>query len=205
MNKTCSGCVYFGLHSNTTGLFYCASPNEKAKRAFELVGVGAPIVCGCYTDPKEVVVENGAELSLDKALSFMLAGKSRFTLLSNKTGKHYSYQLDKKESTNSDSKYIYFVKIFEGGDKIYAGILWYENEKFKYARGNKGNIEPSDNRIVSLLYVLNNLIYLKYPDIKVFHVGYCGRCGRRLTTPESILTGLGPECSKKCGVPRVRI
>lgn len=32
---------------------------------------------------------------------------------------------------------------------------------------------------------------------KVHHEGRCGKCGRRLTVPESIETGLGPECSGK--------
>ena len=31
---------------------------------------------------------------------------------------------------------------------------------------------------------------------KVHHAGQCGRCGRRLTTPESIESGIGPECQK---------
>ena len=29
---------------------------------------------------------------------------------------------------------------------------------------------------------------------KVHHEGKCGRCGRKLTTPESCLRGIGPEC-----------
>lgn len=31
---------------------------------------------------------------------------------------------------------------------------------------------------------------------EIRHAGRCGRCGRLLTVPESIETGLGPECSK---------
>lgn len=31
------------------------------------------------------------------------------------------------------------------------------------------------------------------------HEGKCGRCGRALTRPESIDTGLGPECAAKMG------
>ena len=30
----------------------------------------------------------------------------------------------------------------------------------------------------------------------VYHSGCCGRCGRELTVPASILSGIGPECSK---------
>ena len=32
--------------------------------------------------------------------------------------------------------------------------------------------------------------------VRVIHSGVCGRCGRKLTVPESIDTGLGPECAK---------
>ena len=30
--------------------------------------------------------------------------------------------------------------------------------------------------------------------LRVLHHGRCGRCGRKLTTPESIRLGLGPVC-----------
>jgi hypothetical protein len=40
----------------------------------------------------------------------------------------------------------------------------------------------------------------RHPDsdkLEVWHEGRCGRCGRRLTVPESIESGLGPECATK--------
>jgi hypothetical protein len=36
-----------------------------------------------------------------------------------------------------------------------------------------------------------------YKTIKVYHSGKCGKCGRKLTTPESIKSGLGPYCGKR--------
>lgn len=33
--------------------------------------------------------------------------------------------------------------------------------------------------------------------LQVWHEGRCGRCGRKLTVPSSIETGLGPECAGK--------
>jgi hypothetical protein len=33
---------------------------------------------------------------------------------------------------------------------------------------------------------------------KIQHEGKCCRCGRTLTTPESIERGIGPECVKHC-------
>lgn len=37
--------------------------------------------------------------------------------------------------------------------------------------------------------------------VRVLHSGCCGRCGRKLTVPESIDSGIGPECAKKFGIP----
>lgn len=46
---------------------------------------------------------------------------------------------------------------------------------------------------------------LRTPDVLMeksdwWHEGVCGRCGRRLTVPESIETGFGPECRKAVGL-----
>jgi hypothetical protein len=45
-------------------------------------------------------------------------------------------------------------------------------------------------------YVLNKLKITNYLNFEVWHEGKCGKCGRALTVPSSILTGIGPECSK---------
>jgi hypothetical protein len=39
-----------------------------------------------------------------------------------------------------------------------------------------------------------------FNQVEFRHEGCCGRCGRTLTTPESIDTGFGPECSGKLGI-----
>lgn len=36
---------------------------------------------------------------------------------------------------------------------------------------------------------------------KVHHEGRCGKCGRKLTVPESVEQGIGPECRKAMGLP----
>lgn len=46
-------------------------------------------------------------------------------------------------------------------------------------------------KIAKVEGVLNKLLY--------YHEGRCGRCARRLTVPESIINGIGPDCAKKVG------
>jgi hypothetical protein len=38
------------------------------------------------------------------------------------------------------------------------------------------------------------------PEMEVEHSGHCGRCGRLLTVPSSVQSGLGPECQSKMGL-----
>lgn len=40
-----------------------------------------------------------------------------------------------------------------------------------------------------------------FEQAEVWHEGHCGRCGRRLTVPESIESGFGPECIKIVNQP----
>lgn len=143
------------------------------------------------------------------ALPFLLAGRCEATLVSKNTGKRFAYTITKKEYTgNSDSnnEWIYFIKVlhYNGHEEVYAGFVAYEAEedRFKFIKGKKGNLEATDLPIKSLLYVLN---HLQHKDcnmpLEIWHHNKCGMCGRTLTTPESILTGLGPTCAKNAGIP----
>jgi hypothetical protein len=59
----------------------------------------------------------------------------------------------------------------------------------------RGELDDSDmfertvveTKVAKVEGILNQLLY--------YHEGRCGRCARRLTTPESITRGLGPICS----------
>ena len=143
-------------------------------------------------------------LSHDIALDYIMAGKAKVTLESLETKARFTYKITKKESTNAEKPgFIYFVSVYKGSDSVYAGLISYnENiDKFVYVQGQKGKLPASDQSIKALLYTINMLLKKKN-DIKVniYHCGVCGRCGRQLTTPESIMSGIGPECAKIAGV-----
>lgn len=191
---------------------YCGSDNLKHKKLFTLNGRFAAPLCDGFLDIYDKEAEdyekNKSLLSNDKALPFLLAGKCEFTMVSGKTGISFSYKLSKKESKLETTDYIYFLNIMENKQSKYAGIIFFDakDNKFVFRKGKKGQLDNSDVKIKSILYVLNNLFNENYGlNVKIYHIGRCGRCGKKLTTPESILTGLGPECSKLCGIPRVKL
>lgn len=68
----------------------------------------------------------------------------------------------------------------------------------KVVRSHKSKI--ANDKAMAAQRILNWTIENAQKDnlrtVRVLHSGVCGRCGRKLTVPESIDTGLGPECAK---------
>jgi len=180
---------------------YCTSQSVKTRDKFAIIGISYAEVCGEFeaiTDYRKV------NIALPEALKFMLAGTCAFTMVSGKTGVKLSYKLVKRKSNEEKGEYIYFMRVIRGTKDIYAGLLVYNKEEgeMKFIKGKKGQLYPNDVYVKSILYVINNLNRENYSmNIKIYHEGRCGRCGRRLTTPKSIMTGIGPECAKKVGSP----
>jgi hypothetical protein len=148
------------------------------------------------------------QIDLSKAYEYVVAGNSYFTMFSHKTGKYLSYTLKRKDSFQGKYEYVYFVKKAGGSENgVFLGTLFFGDNAFSYKLG-KDTIKSEENekRLQSLTYVLNHLARGDFSmPLSVYHHGKCGKCGRKLTTPESILTGLGPECSKMLGIPRVKV
>ena len=186
----------------------CASDEIKHRELFMLEGKICAEDCNGFN---YVYTESGGKIRLADGLRYMLAGKSEFTMISLRTGGRLKYKLTKKQTKNNKddtSEFIYYVNTFDGGEYKYAGVLFYDRveDVFRFGKGAKGKIPSTHINIQSLLFVINKLNEGNDAiNIELYHVGKCGRCGRKLTTPESLLLGLGPECSAKCGIPRLKI
>jgi hypothetical protein len=140
-------------------------------------------------------VPNGALESANDALRFMFGGNATFTLRSEKTGTRYTYKIRQQ---NEDAPF--FVSVLRGSnnerDYQYIGCIFGEDRGTLKA-GAKGM--PSVPSFKALSWTLAQLCaHARIPEqLSIFHEGRCCACGRKLTTPESILSGIGPECAKK--------
>jgi hypothetical protein len=125
-----------------------------------------------------------------EALKFMFAGKSIFTFINTKTGNRFTYKI----KSNKDSN-LFFVSVLTNPDNYsYIGTCIEGN----YRHGKKSNISPEAQSVKVFQFMLGKLKSGDLPDfLEVWHEGFCGKCGRRLTVPSSILTGIGPECFKR--------
>lgn len=132
------------------------------------------------------------------ALRFILAGAATVTLRSPKTGARYTYKVEAKDA--NDPSQPYFVKLLCGadneGDFIYLGYLRDASDDLRWSK--KSCREREAPSFLAFGWVLRRLREGGgLHGVEIWHEGTCGRCGRKLTVPESIETGLGPVCAEK--------
>ena len=127
---------------------------------------------------------------------FAFAGNAVITLESENTKNHFTYKI--KRADNDPN--LYFVNLLHGQDNLndfsFIGCVYRNTCTFvprhKYRDVGISYWPPSFRAINFFFSHIDNI-----PNkLHVYHEGRCGRCGRRLTTPESITCGLGPECRK---------
>lgn len=127
--------------------------------------------------------------------TFLTAGRAVFTLTSTKTGTSYTYKI-KRGGLEVGATGPLFVSVLTGPDNTrdftYMGTLLTNPNRIHSTRGSK--IFGDAESYKALTWYLQNL---GNPRVQFRHEGRCGRCGRALTVPSSIDSGLGPECAGK--------
>ena len=139
---------------------------------------------------------------------FILGGNATFSL-QNADGSHVTYKVksnkknkDKFWTTNNQDKSLYFVSVLTGpnndSDFQYLGLLkLFPIDGFYHFEGTKGSRIGRDAPSYKLFKQLWIGIeqQCRIPSvIQFYHEGQCCICGRKLTVPESIAKGIGPEC-----------
>jgi hypothetical protein len=134
------------------------------------------------------------------ARQYMRAGNATVTLKSKKTETRFTYRLRASDDGNAT-----FVGVLTGSDNesqySYLGRIWrdvfYQGRRVPRA----GDITSDAPSMKAFAWTWKQLVQGKLPDsLEIYHEGSCGRCGRKLTVPESIARGIGPECYSKMGV-----
>jgi len=151
---------------------------------------------------------SGSKLTDSKAaLAFIFAGKAIFTLRSTKSGAHYTYKMQEGRKRTLIDPTTYFLKVLVGADNTtdYAYVGFVRGGRYVHGNG-KARLPETAESVVAFKWALAQLQNGTVPDtLEIWHEGRCGRCGRRLTVPSSIATGLGPECAGKVGIPTAEL
>jgi hypothetical protein len=103
----------------------------------------------------------------------------------------------------TESEVTYFVGLLRGPDNLqdysYMGVLRKNPTRYFWtaASGKVGRQAPAYKALVWFVDAMKCGRAVLGSSLEVWHAGKCGRCGRKLTVPESIAAGLGPECSRR--------
>lgn len=131
---------------------------------------------------------------------FMMAGKATLTVENEKTGNRFTFNV--RAPREADESRM-FVKVLTGAcnesDYSYLGTIFKSDGGPRYFHGKKSAIGPEAPSARAFAWLFDRLFGDKSlpEEVAVYHDGRCGRCGRKLTTPESVLSGFGPECREK--------
>jgi len=130
-------------------------------------------------------------------IAFMLAGNAHVTFQSRRTGTRFTYRVRAAEPRQGDTRPPpHFVAVLTGPDNgasyEYLGTIF---DRKMYSHGKKSRIALDAPSAVAFAWVWKHLSGgAMHPELAVYHEGRCGRCGRRLTTPESLASGMGAVC-----------
>lgn len=126
--------------------------------------------------------------------AFLVAGRAVFTLTSVPTGTSFTYRFGRPQD-QLDGGPI-FAALLTGPDNTsdytYAGIYYPTRGTVVQTKGSRVGADAPGLRALNWW-----LAHQNDPRVTFRHEGRCGRCGRALTVPSSIDSGLGPECAAK--------
>jgi len=134
-----------------------------------------------------------------KDVKFFFAGKAIFTV-SNDKGTHYTFKVSKAPSNPNFQGEMFFVSVMTGSDNesdyTYMGVL---KRDCRIVQTKKTTIGAGDVRFKTAQWAINKVLTgTELPEgYAIRHAGRCCACGRLLTNPDSIDSGIGPECAKR--------
>lgn len=157
-------------------------------------------------------------------LAFLLAGRCYVTLEKIADGARHTYFVEQKVDKGlvDDPKHpgkkvqtivkrydFWFVSLVKGaiGDSKprYLGVI--DPTTFRTTTKTANNQLATADNINLFGDILRDLRagVSNAHKVRIWHCGMCGRCGRELKVPESIATGIGPECAKTMGITMVSV
>lgn len=148
--------------------------------------------------PRTPVHQPGRFDTAHSAILFIQGGRATFTLRSQRTGAHFTYR-----ARESDDETLFFIDVLTGEnnetDFTYLGQL----RNGTWEHGRKSRIASTAPSARAFAWAWNALCANTIPpELEIWHEGRCGRCNRKLTVPESIEIGFGPECMGAKGLIR---
>ncbi len=150
-----------------------------------------------------VILPDGTETRAKVGRDFVLAGNATLTI-QKPDGTHRTYRVRKADLKPGYAD-TWFVSLLTGPDNTssytYLGKLDpFTGQCVPTAKSGWTEREPRGvvvllNRVLARVWSGDHAAFERH-GYRLSHAGKCGRCGRTLTVPASIESGIGPECAK---------
>lgn len=142
-----------------------------------------------------VHLESSCELITSESIRNYISGGRGIVTLESPTGKHHTYAFNApREPTEFPENTLFVYDQVKSGVWLYVGMV---DSKLNF-RLTRSSIWNNDCEIVKgVKYILKMAkgCIVSTPMV-LYHCGICSVCGRKLTSPKSILQGIGPTCRK---------
>jgi hypothetical protein len=136
-------------------------------------------------------------ITADQFRNFIFAGRSVFTLENKETLNYVTFKFKELKKNYKVVPGIFVVECKVLGDNDHGykflGFLDLNDRKFRRRFWDHNFVGYK-----TLFWLLQNLeVIEKFDNLAIYHEGRCCKCGMPLTVPESIDSGIGPECNKR--------
>jgi len=122
--------------------------------------------------------------------TFLYAGRAVLTVSNNK-GQHYTFQVKQAKDWNQNTRY--FVSLRTGENYTYLGM--FSSDTLYPTKASKMRKNSTPFKVFNFAVRIINGVQELPAGYKIQHEGKCGKCGKPLTNPVSIETGIGPTCA----------
>lgn len=135
--------------------------------------------------------------SLPDVARFMFAGNALMTVVSRKTGNRLTFKFRRPKQDDAGPKPTWVSLAAGDAEGQFLGTIWGDPGRHEIRRSAKVAVseDAASARLLAWLVAsIDGRVADPLEQAEFWHEGRCGRCGRVLTVPESIASGLGPEC-----------
>ena len=142
-------------------------------------------------------------------LMHIVAGRSILTVESSTSKERFTFRFNRPEEQPGKTRPIW-VNVLGGPDErawSFIGTIWPappgSSDSYSFRWSPKSKLKSGDYETRACNWIAERLprrIDELMEKATWWHEGRCGRCARRLTVPDSIELGFGPECRKEVGI-----
>ena len=136
-------------------------------------------------------------MTKEQLLKLIKCGDTMITVQSGKTGIYFTYRIQRTKQMCAYDIQLVLRKRENGFAYRYIGTYYIDTDVYippqRYVFDVPRTSWPPS--LIAIHYMFNN-VERQPKGLYVFECIPCKFCGKMLTTPQSIITGAGPECTR---------